>query len=257
MRRRLRTGALIAASLSMLAQAPPESAVQGAVEHYMAQMEDAIAHGRLAPDWFDVDRVRSELTERLRSGEAPRSIARWLDLETGSAFLSFAPLGARYDPEARYRFPYDESTPRRLSSGVGEGASHSGPDRYSYDFSMPEGTAVLASRAGSVVRVMDGYTEGGHDPELRNRANAVLILHDDGSFAEYAHLSPGVPVVVGQPVDVGDRLGLSGDTGYSSGPHLHFAVRLRDSAVKSRTVPVRFSDGSGRWIRPETGQLLP
>ena len=78
----------------MLAQAPPESAVQGAVEHYMAQMEDAIAHGRLAPDWFDVDRVRSELTERLRSGEAPRSIARWLDLETGSAFLSFAPLGA-------------------------------------------------------------------------------------------------------------------------------------------------------------------
>jgi murein DD-endopeptidase MepM/ murein hydrolase activator NlpD len=247
----------MAASVSMLAQAPPESAVQGAVEHYMAQMEDPIAHGRLAPDWFDVDRVRSELTERLRSGEAQPSIARWLDLETGSAFLSFAPLGARYDPDARYRFPYDESTPRVLSSGVGESTSHSGPDRYSYDFSMPEGTPVLASRAGSVVRVMDGYTEGGLEDRLRNRANTVLILHDDGSFAEYGHLSPGVAVVVGQPVDAGDTLGLSGDSGYSSGPHLHFAVRLRESAVASRTVPVRFSDGTGRLIRPVAGRLLP
>ena len=251
----LAAGALI--SLCALGPAPPESYVRGAVDHYMRQIEDPMAHGRLDAAWFDAEAIRTELAGRVRSGEDQRAVADWLFHEMTSAFLAFAPRDARYDPKARYRFPYDESAPRLVSSGVGDSGSHSGRNRYSYDFVMPVGTEVLSAREGVVARVLDGYTDGGRDDRFRNRANAVLLLHEDGSFAEYGHLEPGVPVEVGQRLAAGDVLGRSGNSGYSSGPHLHFAVRLRDSDVDSRTVPIRFSDASGRLVRPEPGRRLP
>ena len=231
--------------------------MQGALRYYMRQFEDPTAHGRLDPAWFAADAIRTELAERLRRGEEQRAIAEWLFNQAASAFLSFAPLDTRHDPEARYRVPYDENTPHLLSNGIGDSPSHSGLDLYSYDFVMPEGTAVFAAREGVVGRVLDGYTGGGRDDGFRNRANAVLVLHEDGSFAEYGHLQPGISVEVDQFVAAGDVLGRSGNTGYSSGPHLHFAVRLRDSPVATRTVPVQFNDTSGRLLLLVPGQRVP
>ncbi|MGW1793302.1 M23 family metallopeptidase [Streptomyces tubercidicus] len=92
--------------------------------------------------------------------------------------------------------------------------SHSGQD-----FVVPSGTAVKAAHAGTVVKA--GPNGGGDGPAY---GNAIVIKHDDGMYTQYAHLSQ-INVSVGQQVGTGEKIGLSGSTGNSSGPHLHFEVR--------------------------------
>ncbi|WP_327155442.1 M23 family metallopeptidase [Streptomyces tubercidicus] len=92
--------------------------------------------------------------------------------------------------------------------------SHSGQD-----FVVPSGTAVKAAHAGTVVKA--GPNGGGDGPAY---GNAIVIKHDDGMFTQYAHLSQ-INVSVGRQVGTGEKIGLSGSTGNSSGPHLHFEVR--------------------------------
>ncbi|MGW8556404.1 M23 family metallopeptidase [Streptomyces tubercidicus] len=92
--------------------------------------------------------------------------------------------------------------------------SHSGQD-----FVVPSGTAVKAAHAGTVVKA--GPYGGGDGPAY---GNAIVIKHDNGMFTQYAHLSQ-INVSVGQQVGTGEKIGLSGSTGNSSGPHLHFEVR--------------------------------
>jgi murein DD-endopeptidase MepM/ murein hydrolase activator NlpD len=80
------------------------------------------------------------------------------------------------------------------------------------------------------MQVQDDYRGSGKQAHtFASRANFVRVLHDDGSMGMYAHLEYyGVGVKVGQRVAAGDLLGLSGNTGYSTGPHLHFAVLVND-----------------------------
>lgn len=131
------------------------------------------------------------------------------------------------------RLPFPEGRSFRLGqSPGGPVTTHDTPDsRFAVDIPMPEGTPVLAARDGLVIETETGQVAGGLRPELRDRANLVRILHADGSMAVYAHLAPGgVYVIPGQQVSAGNPLGLSGNTGYSSGPHLHFAVVHQASA---------------------------
>jgi len=111
----------------------------------------------------------------------------------------------------------------RLSSGFGarraptKGAStnHAG-----VDWATPIGTTVVASNAGTVVQA--GWS-GGY-------GYAVFINHADGRQTRYGHLSK-VLVKVGQTVSQGERIALSGNTGRSTGPHVHFEIRINGSAV--------------------------
>jgi murein DD-endopeptidase MepM/ murein hydrolase activator NlpD len=108
---------------------------------------------------------------------------------------------------------------------------------------------VLAARAGTVVFLESRYFESGLDrAKYLSRSNQVRILHDDGSMASYAHLFPdSIDLEPGQRVEQGQRLGLSGNTGYSSGPHLHFVVLVhRDMEMVS--VPF-VKDGVPRFSR--------
>jgi len=94
--------------------------------------------------------------------------------------------------------------------------------RYAIDVAMPIGTDVLAMRAGEVVSVEESYIDGdnffGHE-------NHVFVRHDDGTVARYVHLTRlGALVQAGDVVSQGQRIGLSGHTGNSSQPHLHFDV---------------------------------
>lgn len=99
--------------------------------------------------------------------------------------------------------------------GYRDGSFHKG-----VDWSVSMGTAVKASAAGTVLRA-GWYSDYGY---------CVDIQHADGSMTRYGHLS-SVEVSVGQKVSQGEQIARSGNTGYSTGPHLHFEIWLNGSTV--------------------------
>jgi murein DD-endopeptidase MepM/ murein hydrolase activator NlpD len=120
--------------------------------------------------------------------------------------------------------------------------------RHALDFSMPEGTPIRAARAGMVCDVVEEFSEGGTDDSFRKKGNVIRVIHADGTLATYAHLKKdGALVEVGQRVTAGQEIGLSGNTGFSSGPHLHFEVYAPEdiAANKMKTFPTRFETANG------------
>jgi murein DD-endopeptidase MepM/ murein hydrolase activator NlpD len=158
---------------------------------------------------------------------------------TTSTFLGSSP--PRPDLDYRYSFPFGGSQPCRLIQGVDGRVTHQGLHRFAYDFEMPIGTPVLAARDGIVLRVADGFPAGAFQDKYRYRSNAVFVLHPDGSIGDYGHLSAGIPVEEGARVEVGDLLGLSGNSGYTQGPHLHFSVSTQRPGAEGETIEIRFS----------------
>ncbi len=158
--------------------------------------------------------------------------------------------GARHADAVRYRVPFGGVEPRVLTQGVGGKFSHTGQSQYSFDFAMPVGTPILAARSGKVVNVADGYTQAGTAQHLLREANAVTILQDDGTFATYAHLDPGSGVRLGMYIYAGEVLGFSGNTGFSTGPHLHFSVWQAGYDGTTATLPIRFHDGTSAGFVP-------
>lgn len=139
-----------------------------------------------------------------------------------------------------YRLPFEYARVR-VDQGPGGRFSHGdAQNRDAIDFAVPEGTPVLAARGGMVMQVESDFEKAGLDREIYGgRANFIRILHDDGSMALYAHLKPeGVLVRTGQVVRQGQRIGLSGNTGFSSAPHLHFVVQV-NADMRLRSIPFR------------------
>jgi murein DD-endopeptidase MepM/ murein hydrolase activator NlpD len=119
-----------------------------------------------------------------------------------------------------YNLPYPKGRSYELRQSNCSGFGHVGFWRHGYDFIMPIGTIVTAARSGSVGWAKDGCTDGD-----QNCTNLITVVHDDGTVAVYSHLtSGGVLVESGQSVSQGDAIGLSGNTGYSTEPHLHFSL---------------------------------
>ncbi|MDJ0869158.1 MAG: M23 family metallopeptidase [Myxococcota bacterium] len=158
---------------------------------------------------------------------------------------------ARHDAAARYRIPFGGSAPRRLTQGGNGGFSHRG--RTAYDFKMPVGTPILAARDGVVALVVDEYERGGRRKSLAGQANLVALAHDDGTIASYVHLERGAVVAVGQRVRAGQRIGLSGNTGYTTAPHLHFEVHRNTADGESESIGIRFEDPSPQGRVPVAG----
>ncbi|CAM9771197.1 unnamed protein product, partial [Sphacelaria rigidula] len=104
--------------------------------------------------------------------------------------------------------------------------THHGYLRHAFDFKLRRGSQILAARDGVVAHVCDHFREGGACERLLPRSNFVAIRHpQDGTYTRYIHLMPGgVLVCVGQEVRAGQPIALSGNTGFSSVPHLHFDV---------------------------------
>ena len=120
-----------------------------------------------------------------------------------------------------YLLPYSIGTAFFLNQSNCSGFGHSGFWTYGYDFTMDIGTQVVAMRDGTVVHTQDGTIDG--NP---NGTNLILIEHSDGTIALYSHLTiNGVLVFIGQQIEVGDLIGLSGNTGNTGGlPHLHVSL---------------------------------
>ena len=98
------------------------------------------------------------------------------------------------------------------------GASWSSGYHTGSDFQAASGTSVRSIGPGTVVSAGWSGSYG----------NEVVIQHSDGMYSQYAHLS-SLEVSAGQTVTGGQQLGLSGSTGNSTGPHLHFEVRTGPS----------------------------
>jgi murein DD-endopeptidase MepM/ murein hydrolase activator NlpD len=156
------------------------------------------------------------------------------------------------DPSAQprdvsYGLPVDEHSAWRLGQAFHGGFSHTDDQNlYAIDIVVPEGTPVLAARGGVVMQVESGFDRAGSDREkYAERANLIRILHDDGSMAIYAHLQEnGAYVRVGDRVTVGQQIGVSGNTGFSSGPHLHFCVQV-NRGMKLASIPFRMIGPGG------------
>ncbi|MEU9255896.1 M23 family metallopeptidase [Streptomyces sp. NPDC048270] len=120
-----------------------------------------------------------------------------------------------------------------LSATFGKGGSMWSSKHSGQDFAVPVGTPVDAVAAGTVVKA--GPNGGGDGPAY---GNAIVIKHANNTYSQYAHLSK-IQVRIGQKVSVDQQIALSGNTGNSSGPHLHFEIRTTPN-YGSAVNPVAF-----------------
>lgn len=165
---------------------------------------------------------------------------------------------ARHAPSQPYRPPVAAGSRFRIGQAFEGAFSHDEPSsRHAVDIPMPTGTPVHAARGGIVMDMARYFHGSGLRLEYDGpRANYVRILHDDGSMGLYAHLDyEGVEVRLGQRVQRGQRIGRSGNTGYSTGPHLHFVVQLNRN-LELISVPFEFEGPEGQGFRPSQGQQL-
>jgi murein DD-endopeptidase MepM/ murein hydrolase activator NlpD len=225
-------------SIAALDNLEPQSATEG-----VAFLPAAPAPHRAGPavilaelDQLDPSRrYRRELYFRARFGD-PRA----------------APAGYVYG------LPYPAGLTFSVLQGFHGAFSHRGSNEYAVDFDCPVATPVLAARPGVVVAAHAAAQGAGTTPEFLEykRTNFVLLLHDDGTLGEYMHLSPsGIEVAPGQHIERGQPIALSGNTGFSSTPHLHFQVMTAgDDGGSARSFPFRLATAPNRVEEPVQGR---
>jgi murein DD-endopeptidase MepM/ murein hydrolase activator NlpD len=128
-----------------------------------------------------------------------------------------------------------------LSEGI-NGTTHHGRMAYAYDLATSIGTPVYAMRAGQVMVVQDKYPDTGGSPDKISKFNYVMIEHDSGYRSAYIHLQQRflkmVPIKAGDRVNKGQLIGYSGNSGWSTGPHLHIEIQKPGSTLTfTQTVP--------------------
>ncbi|GMR17381.1 MAG: peptidoglycan DD-metalloendopeptidase family protein [Gammaproteobacteria bacterium] len=233
-----------------------------AQNEYFAPVEIVIALDRLqnvvAPDaqqsmrWVLPPRSETELLRLDASGDAaaPDVAYRYVWLPGDPAAL--------HRPERAYRAPFAAARSFNITQAFPLSVTHSTPDsRYAVDIAMPVGTDIYAARAGTVVEVASSNFRGGADTSRPGAAaNIVRVLHNDGTFAVYVHLNwNSIRVRPGDAVVRGQYIADSGNTGFSTGPHLHFVV-MRNRGLRLESVPIEFAGRSNSRITPETGMQL-
>ncbi len=156
-----------------------------------------------------------------------------------------------------YDLPYAKESKFKVVQSCNGSFSHTGQSQYAIDFKMPVDTQIHAAREGVVVDVKSNSTVGGNSRSYIDDANYVVIEHDDGTLGEYFHLKTGgSSVSLGQAINKGELIGYSGNTGYTSGPHLHFVVKSANDQGESISFPFKFSTKNGVVSCPKKNTLL-
>ncbi|MEU1512402.1 peptidoglycan DD-metalloendopeptidase family protein [Streptomyces sp. NPDC005811] len=232
-RAQYRAGGGLPVVAQMLLAADPERLMRG--QHLFSQANLAVdnaleksrrAETRLAADearavevWREVERRRVELAGLRQGIEDTLEQARWaLQGQADASVAAGACRGAVRLDQPPARVTGDWVTPVEtytLSAGFGSGGDRWVNRHTGQDFAVPIGTPVRAVGAGRVVRVACGGAFG----------IQVVIRHADGYCTQYAHLA-AVTVDQGERVTAGQWIGQSGTSGNSTGPHLHFEVRV-------------------------------
>ena len=136
--------------------------------------------------------------------------------------------------------PFPLKNVSQVSFGPGFG-THQDQQRFSYDFSVPQGTPVYAMESGVVIRIVQHYSIAHQNKAQLDQVNKVEILHADGSLASYAHLKPqSVTLRPCESISAGAQVGLSGHNGYSTGPHLHVDIARPVGRGNFMTIPLKF-----------------
>ena len=164
---------------------------------------------------------------------------------------------AQPDASARYHVPFASKDQFRISQAFnGEFSHRDAGSRYAVDIMMPEGTPIAAARDGVVMSVENDYSGNGLDiDQYGDRANNVRLVHSDGTMTVYAHLQlESARAQVGEHVRAGQIIALSGDTGYTNGPHLHFAVQ-RNAGSEIVSIPFQFTGANGDFT-PTEGMMV-
>jgi murein DD-endopeptidase MepM/ murein hydrolase activator NlpD len=166
---------------------------------------------------------------------------------------ALGPPGALHRPPRPYRVPFAVGSTFTVSQAYPTRATHvTAESQYAVDFALPDDTPVYAAREGTVINVRHDSFRGAPLPSLLDQANVIEILHDDGTIAVYAHLHwDSIRVHIGEHVARGEYIANSGNTGFTTGPHLHFAV-LRNDGTADVSVPVQFAGIDGAPMTPVT-----
>jgi len=122
--------------------------------------------------------------------------------------------------------------------------AHEGILKYAIDFSLPEGTPILAAQGGIVINVVDKFNKGGDGQKYFKYLNYITIEHSNKELSQYGHLKQkGSIVKIGQKVKTGDVIGYSGNTGWTTEPHLHFHVcREVNNKEGWETMQIKFKE---------------
>lgn len=198
------------------------------------------------------------------TGEAIDGNDAWFHIATdtldGYVFSGFAECTLEEPPNVEppdgFWLPLECGMSATISQGNDGGFSHQGNAFYAFDFSLGVGTPMVAMAEGIVIHTyaetMPGdpcYDGGG--PECFPYGNLVVLWHGDGSTTLYKHLSE-VLVTDGELVPRGSTVGLSGSTGYSTGPHAHVARQEDCGEPNCQSIPLEFVDAGV----PVTGESV-
>jgi murein DD-endopeptidase MepM/ murein hydrolase activator NlpD len=195
-------------------------AVTNAIEKSRrAEAQVAKDEARAQAAWQSLEKRNAALAELKRGVEQKLEQARWqLQGQADASVAAGSCPGAVRLDQKRKKFTSAWVTPvesYELSAGFGSGGLRWANRHTGQDFAVPIGTPVRAVGDGRVVKVACGGAFG----------MEVVVRHADGYYTQYAHLA-SVAVDQGERVDTGQWIGQSGTSGNSTGPHLHFEVRI-------------------------------
>lgn len=142
------------------------------------------------------------------------------------------------DEDFPYWLPYKHGKRVRVGQGNNGSGTHRGIN--AIDFNLDIGDSIYAARSGLVVEVKEDSDIGGNGPKYEPYGNFIKVYHEDGTLGSYVHLvKNGSLVEKGDQINQGQFIGISGNTGWSSGPHLHFMV-AQNRDFKNFTLPIKF-----------------
>lgn len=205
---------------------PPPPKLMRHVDH--SHHHGQTASGRMGGTSSTVDRMAASTHSRLTDPTAPEQPQH---LARRSEYTVQSPMAGLCHPLNGKGY---------LSQGI-RGTTHQGRMEYAYDFAAGIGTPVYAMRAGKVIGVRDKYPDIGGGRENGAKFNYIWLEHDDGYRSVYVHLQQGfrgkVAIKSGDRVESGQLIGYSGNSGWSSGPHLHVEVQKPGSQGFTNTIP--------------------
>lgn len=217
------TAAIILGAAFYLPMARAAARVPG-LDRRIADLE--VENGRIRELAAAVDSAEAryaKVRSMIGGDIVPAASQRSAPVPAAPALVALVPgTPAEAGPVIPSRWPLDEPgyvTRGQIGTGTADEA-HPG-----IDIAVPEGTLVRASASGHVA-------DSGLDPQY---GNFVLLQHDSGYQTMYGHLSR-ILVSTGAVVDAGQVIGLSGNTGRSSAPHLHFEIRRDGSTIDPTTL---------------------